>query len=100
MAPDTLQQILAQAKAQLSPDEQRWLAQELSQHAATTNGAQHQLADVADPREARIGPATSDFTQRLRALRKEHLAKGGRLLNMDEVDELLADHQGSLSEAD
>ena len=100
MPSNALQQILAQAKAQLSPDEQRRLAQELSQHAATSNGPQPQRADIADPREDRIGPPTTDFTRRLRALRQEHLSKGGRLLNMNEIDEILADHQGSLSEAD
>ena len=57
-------------------------------------------AEVVDPRDARMGPATSPLTKELRALRKQHLAEGGRFLSMDEIDEMVADCQGSLSEQD
>ncbi len=57
-------------------------------------------ATVVDPRDKRLGPATSEFTRRLRERRKQHLANGGRLLNMDEIDELVAECQGSLSGKD
>jgi hypothetical protein len=100
MPSNRFQQILTQARAQLNPEEQRRMAEALSQHAFAPSGPQEQRVEFVDPREERMGPATSDFTQRLRALRKDHLAEGGRFLNKDQIDELLADQQGSISERD
>ena len=95
MSTDSYDDILMRAKKQLSVDEQRQLAEALSQHVAQKNGPQ---TGVVDAREQRKGPATTEYGRKLRELRKQHLAEGGRLLTMDEIDELVAECQGSLHE--
>ena len=97
MSRECYEHLLSQAR-QLSRDEQQRLVEELSgqsELASDVNG-HHVERLCVDPREDRKGPTKTELGRKLRDFRKQHVQSGGRLLTMDEIDELVDESRGSL----
>jgi hypothetical protein len=97
MSRERYEDLLSQAR-QLSRGEQQRLAEELSGQSELARDVHghHVERLCVDPREDRNGPTKTELSRKRRDLRKQDVQSGGRLLTMDEIDELVDESRGSL----